>query len=74
MSSDDESTTVQPKPKYQLCNNTQSFKLIFLNSQSSRQYHQVSTTPPSSSTIPTKNLGLGYITYINGTSKSIWRG
>jgi hypothetical protein len=30
MSSDDESITVQPKPRYQLRSNTQSFESIFL--------------------------------------------
>jgi hypothetical protein len=62
MSSDDESTTTQPEPKYQLRSNTQSFKSIFLSSWSSWRYHQVSTAPPSSSTTPTKNSGLGYTT------------
>jgi len=62
MSSNDESTTVQPKPKYQLWTDTWSFKLIFLNSWFSRWYHQVSTVPPSSSTIPTKNSSSCYIT------------
>jgi len=62
MSSNDESTTTQPEPKYQLQSNTQSFEPISLSSRSSRQYHQVSTTPLSSSTTPTRNLGSGYIT------------
>jgi hypothetical protein len=59
MSLDDESITAQPEPKYEVQNNTQSFELIFLNSQSSRWYHQAFIVPPSSSTTPTKNLGLG---------------
>jgi len=62
MSSNDESITIRPEPKYQLQNNTQSFELICLSSQSSWQYHQVSTTPLSSSTTPTRNSGSGYIT------------
>jgi hypothetical protein len=32
MSLDDKGTTAQPKPKYQLRSNTQSFELIFLSS------------------------------------------
>jgi hypothetical protein len=62
MSSDDESATVQPEPKYQLRNNTQSFEPISLSSRSSQQYHQTSSTPLSSNTTPTRNLGSGYIT------------
>ncbi len=62
MSSDDDSTTAQPKPRYQLQSNTQSFESISLSSRSSRWYHQVSTSPSSSNTTPTKNLGSGYIT------------
>ncbi len=62
MSLDDDSTTAQPKPRYQLRNNTQSFESISLSSRSSRRYHQVSTAPSSSSTTPTKNSGSGYIT------------
>ncbi len=62
MSSDDESITTQPEPKYQLRSNTQSFELISLRSQSSQRYHQVSTAPSSSSTTPTMNSGSGYTT------------
>jgi hypothetical protein len=62
MSSDDESTTVQLEPRYQLRNNTQSFEPISLSSRSSWQYHQTSTVPPSSNTTPTKNSSSGYIT------------
>jgi hypothetical protein len=62
MSLDDESTTARPEPRYQLRNNTQSFELISLSSRSSRQYHQTSRTPPSSSTTPTNNSGSGYTT------------
>jgi hypothetical protein len=62
MSSNDESTTAQPKPMYQLRNNTQSFEPISLSSRSSQWCHQASTAPPSSSTTPTKNLGSGYTT------------
>jgi len=62
MSSDDESTTARPEPRYQLRSNTQSFESISLSSRSSWQYHQASTTPPSSSTTPTRNSGLGYTT------------
>ncbi len=58
---DDESITVQPEPRYQLRSNTQSFKLISLNSWSSQRYHQTFTTPLSSNTTPTKNLSSGYI-------------
>jgi hypothetical protein len=36
---------------------TQSFKSISLSSRSSQWYHQASTMPSSSSTIPTRNLG-----------------
>ncbi len=64
MSSNDDSTTAQPKPRYQLRSNTQSFEPISLSSQSSRRYHQVSIAPSSSSTTPTKNSGLGYIASI----------
>ncbi len=62
MSSDDENTTVQPEPRYQLRSNTQSFELIYLNSWSSRWYHQTFTVPSSSSTTPTRNSGSGYTT------------
>jgi hypothetical protein len=62
MSSDDESTTARPEPRYQLRSNTQSFEPISLSSRSSRRYHQASTTPPSSSTTPTRNSGSGYTT------------
>ncbi len=60
MSSNDESTTAQLEPKYQLWNNTQSFEPIFLSSRSSQRYHQASTTPPSSNTTPTRNSSSGY--------------
>jgi hypothetical protein len=72
MSSNDESTTTQPEPKYQLQSNTQSFEPISLNSRSSRQYHQVSIMPLSSNTTPTKNLGSGYFTSM--VHKSPFRG
>jgi len=62
MSSDDESTTARPKPRYQLRSNTQSFEPISLSSRASRRYHQVSTAPSSSGTTPTRNSGLSYIT------------
>ncbi len=62
MSSDDESTTTHPEPRYQLRNNTQPFEPISLSSRSSRRYHQASTTPSSSSTTPIKNSGSGYTT------------
>jgi hypothetical protein len=62
MSSDDESTATHPEPRYQLRSNTQPFEPIFLSSQSSRRYHQVSATPSSSSTTPNRNFGLGYTT------------
>jgi len=62
MSSDDESTTTHPKPRYQLRSNTQPFEPISLSSRSSRWYHQASTTPSSSSTTPIKNSGSGYTT------------
>jgi hypothetical protein len=62
MSSDDESTTVHPEPRYQLRSNTQSFELISLSSRSSWRYHQTSTAPSSASTTPTRNSGLRYIT------------
>ncbi len=62
MSSDDDSITAQPEPKYQLRSNTQSFESISLSSQSSRRYHQMSIAPSSSSTTLTKNSGSGYIT------------
>ncbi len=62
MSSDDESTTTHPEPRYQLRSNTQPFEPISLSSQSSRRYHQASTTPLSSSTTPIKNSGSGYTT------------
>jgi hypothetical protein len=62
MSSDDESTTAQPEPRYQLRSNTQSFEPISLSSRSSRRYHQVSTAPSSSSTTPTRNSGSSYTT------------
>ncbi len=64
MSSDDESTTAKPEPRYQLRSNTQSFEPISLNSRASRRYHQVSTAPSSSSTTLTRNSGLGYTTLI----------
>jgi len=41
MSSNDENTTTQLKPRYQLRSNTQSFELISLNLQSSQWYHPV---------------------------------
>ncbi len=62
MSSDDENTTDQPKPRHQQRSNTQSFELISLSSHFSRQYHQVFVAPPSSNTSPTKNSSLGYTT------------
>jgi len=62
MSSNDESTTVQPEPKYQLQSNTQSFEPISLSSRPSQRYHQVFTAPPSSSITPTKNLSSSYTT------------
>ncbi len=62
MSLDDESTTAHPKPRYQLQSNTQSFEPISLSSRSSRQYHQASTVPLSSSITPIRNFGLSYTT------------
>jgi hypothetical protein len=62
MSSDDDNTIVLLEPRYRLRSNTQSFEPISLNLRSSRWYHQVSTTPSSSNTTPTKNLGSGYTT------------
>jgi hypothetical protein len=62
MSSDDESTTARPEPRYQLRSNTQSFEPISLSSRSSRRYHQTSTAPPSSNTTLTRNSGSGYTT------------
>jgi len=62
MSSDDDSTTVQPEPRYQLRSNTQSFEPISLSSRSSRRYHQASITPPSSNKTLTKNSSLSYTT------------
>jgi len=62
MSSDDESTIAQPEPRFQLRSNTQSFEPISLNSRSSQWYHQMSTTPSSSSTTPTRNSCSGYTT------------
>ncbi len=62
MSSDDESTTTHPEPRYQLRSNTQPFEPISLSSRSSRRYHQASTTPSSSNTTPIRNSGLGYTT------------
>jgi hypothetical protein len=62
MSSNDESTTAQLEPRYQLWSNTLSFEPISLNSQSSQRYHHASTTPSSSNSTPTKNLGSGYTT------------
>jgi hypothetical protein len=62
MSSDDESIIVQPKPRYQLQSNTQSFDPISLSSRSSWRYHQAPTAPPSSSTTPARNSSSGYIT------------
>jgi len=62
MSSDDESTTARPEPRYQLRSNTQSLEPISLSSRSSRQYHQASTTPLSSNTTPTRNSSSGYTT------------
>ncbi len=62
MSLDDESSTARPEPRYQVRSNTQSFEPISLSSRSSWRYHQASTTPPSSSTTPTRNLGSGYTT------------
>ncbi len=62
MSSDDDSITAQPEPRYQLRSNTQSFESISLSSRSSWRYHQMSTAPSSSSTTLTKNSGSGYIT------------
>jgi len=59
---DDESTTTHPEPRYQLRSNTQPFEPISLSSRSSRQYHQASITPSSSSTAPIRNSGSGYIT------------
>ncbi len=62
MSSDDESMTAQPEPRYQLRSNTQSFEPISLSSRASRRYHQVSIAPSSSNTTPTRNSGSGYTT------------
>ncbi len=62
MSSDDKNTSTQLEPRYQLRHNTQSFELIFLSSRSSRQYHQTSIAPSSSSITPTRNSSLNYTT------------
>ncbi len=62
MSSDDESSTTHPEPRYQLWSNTQPFEPISLSSRSSRRYHQASTAPSSSSTTPVRNSGSGYTT------------
>ncbi len=62
MSSDDESTTIHPEPRYQLRSNTQSFEPISLSSRASRRYHQASTAPSSSSITLIRNLGSGYTT------------
>ncbi len=62
MSSDDESTTTHLEPRYQLRSNTQPFEPMSLSSRSSRRYHQASTAPSSSSTIPIRNSGSGYTT------------
>jgi hypothetical protein len=60
MSSDDESTTAYPEPRYQLQSNTQSFEPISLSSRSLRWYHQASTAPSSSNTTLTGNSGSCY--------------
>ncbi len=62
MSSDDESTTTHPEPRYQLQSNTQPFEPISLSSRSSRRYHQASIAPLSSNTTPIRNSGSGYTT------------
>ncbi len=62
MSSDDESTTTHPEPRYQLRSNTQSFEPISLSSRASRRYHEASIAPSSSSTTPIRNSGSGYTT------------
>ncbi len=62
MSSDDESSTTHPEPRYQLRSNTQPFEPISLSSRPSRRYHQASTTPSSSSITPVRNSGAGYTT------------
>jgi hypothetical protein len=48
--------------KVSVWSNTQSFEPISLSSRSSRQYHQASIVPSSSSTTPTRNLGSSYTT------------
>jgi len=62
ISLDDENTTTQLEPRYQLQSNTQSFESISLNSRSSQRYHQAFTAPPSSSTTLTRNSGSTYTT------------
>ncbi len=62
MSSDDESTTAQPEPRYKLWSNTQSFEPISLSSRSSRQYHQACRAPSSSNTTPIRIPGSDYTT------------
>jgi hypothetical protein len=62
MTSYDESIITQPKLKYQLRTNTQSFEPIFLSSRFSQWYHQAFIVPLSSSTTLTRNSGSGYTT------------
>ncbi len=62
MSMDDESTTTQPKPRYQQWNNTWSFEPISLSSRFLWRYYQVFTMPPSFNITPTKNSSSGYTT------------
>ncbi len=62
MSSNDESTIAQQKPRYQLQSNRQSFEPVCLSSRSSQQYHQASLAPQLSSITPTKNSSSSYIT------------
>ncbi len=62
MSLDDRSITVQPKPRYQLRSNTQSFELISLSSRSSRRYHQAFIALLSSSTTHIRNSSSSYTT------------
>ncbi len=72
MSLDDESTTVRPEPRYQLCSNTifwaDFFKLTSITTIPSSVYSTIVVYYNSYQEFRLR------LHYINGTSESIWRG
>ncbi len=60
MSSDEESSSDQPEPRYQLRSDPRPFVPISLSSRPSQRYYQASTLPRSPTTTSIRSSGSGY--------------